>query len=111
MNQSSLIKLGLVMAASSMLLVACESDRTVYRGGRTPREIYVTEPPPPAVTEPMTASPGAGYVWVGGNWVWRGHWTWEPGHWERPPRPGLVWMPPRYEYSGGRYIYVRGHWR
>jgi hypothetical protein len=74
-------------------------------------EIIAAEAPPPPVAEIITVSPDPHFVWVGGGWIWRGHWVWERGHWEQPPRPAAVWVPHHYVYRGGNHIYVRGGWR
>jgi hypothetical protein len=117
MKKISLTKLGLLLLAGSFLATGCVvRERTVYRqpapapavvGG----EVVVTEAPPPMVVENMTVSPGPQFVWVGGNWVWRNHWVWQRGRWERPPRAGVVWVPHRYEYRGGVHVFIRGGWR
>ncbi len=89
-------------------------ERAVYRPGPPPvsEEVIVTEaPPPPPADEVVVASPGPGFVWIGGAWVWRGHWVWERGHWARPPRPGAVWVPHHYEYRNGVHVFIRGRWR
>ena len=48
--------------------------------------------PPPAPVETVLVSPGPGYVWVGGEWVWNGGWVWVGGHWVLPPYPHAVWV-------------------
>jgi hypothetical protein len=58
-----------------------------YPAGQTP------PPPPPDEVQPV--SPGADYVWVGGDWVWNGGWVWVGGHWAFPPFHGAIW------YHGG----------
>jgi hypothetical protein len=75
-------------------------------------EVEVTGPPPPDVVETVTVAPGPGYVWIGGSYWWgpRG-WEWRYGRWGRPPRRGVVWYGPRYEFRGGRHVWIRGGWR
>jgi hypothetical protein len=69
----------------------------------TPEPVVNAAPPaPPAETVVM--SPGPGYVWVGGEWVWNGRWVWAPGHWVIGPRPGAVWV-------GGVWVHDRYGWR
>jgi hypothetical protein len=79
--------------------------------GYVSTDVYVTSDPPPLIVEPIPVSPGIGYVWVGGAWVWRDHWVWDAGRWQRPPRPGAVWYPHRYENRNGQRVFVRGGWR
>jgi hypothetical protein len=113
-------KYTLLILAGSFLATGCVyRERTVYRhpGGRVVTtetvgsEVVVSEPPPAPIVETVTVSPGPDFVWIGGAWVWRGHWVWEHGHWARPPRPGLVWVPHHYEYRNGVHIFIRGGWR
>ena len=42
-------------------------------------------------------SPGEGYVWVDGFYVWdpsqdHQEWVWIMGHWTMPPYPGQKWL-------------------
>jgi hypothetical protein len=77
-------------------------------------EVEVTSAPPPAAeVDVQGVAPGPGYVWVGGEWTWGpgGHWVWARGHWGRPPHAGAVWEPSRYEFRGGRHVFVHGRWR
>ncbi len=76
-----------------------------------PAEVVVTEAPPEPVIETVTVAPSPGWLWVGGAWVWHGHWVWEPWRWCRPPHPGAVWVPHRYVYRHGAHVVVRGYWR
>ena len=68
--------------------------------------VYVQVGPPTAIVETVPASPGAGYVWVGGyyNWtgsgyVWvHGHYAhhagaWCAGHWRHVQHSGWYWIP------------------
>jgi outer membrane lipoprotein SlyB len=71
-----------------------------------------TAPPPPSPPrETVVVAPGPGYVWIGGDWVWRGGWVWGGGYWAWPPHPGAVWV--RGYWAGGPYGWRRvpGHWR
>lgn len=115
MNVSSFLKTMLLLPAASFLLASCVyHERGVYSEPAPPAagtEIVVNDAPPPPVVEEVTISPGPEFVWVGGFWVWRGHWVWEHGHWARPPRAGAVWITPRYIYRDGRHIYIHGGWR
>ena len=39
---------------------------------------------PAAIVETPPASPGPGWFWVRGHYVWeRGGWVWRAGHWVR----------------------------
>ena len=74
-------------------------------------EVVVPQAPPAPIVETVTVAPDPNYVWVGGVWVWRDRWVWSPGHWDRPPHPGAIWIGPRYEHRRGRYVVVHGYWR
>ena len=74
-------------------------------------ELEVGGAPPPPVADVVVASPGVGFVYLPGAWVWEGRWVWTRGHWDRPPRAGMRWAPHHYEYRNGRHVFVRGGWR
>ncbi len=71
-----------------------------------------TSAPPSRKTENPGAPPVAGAVWLSGFWRWNvasSSYNWNPGHWERPPGEGYVWVAappdPRTGYSiGGKWI-------
>jgi hypothetical protein len=105
----------LLATAGSLLLSGCVvRERTVYRTAPAtyapaPEQV-VTEAPPPVIVETQTISPGPAFIWIGGAWVWHGHWVWEHGRWGRPPHPGAVWRPHHYEYRNGVHVFIRGGW-
>jgi hypothetical protein len=74
-------------------------------------QIVVPTAPPPIVVEKTIPSPGAGYAWIGGAWTWNNHWTWQRGHWDRPPHPGQVWVPHQYSFQNGKRVYTQGGWK
>jgi hypothetical protein len=70
--------------------------------------IRTTGPPPPPRVQRIPTSPGAGWVWVGGRWVWRHqHWVWAEGRWRRL-EPGFVWVRPRAYRTSGTWRWARG---
>ena len=73
--------------------------------------VEVQDDPPPLIVETMPVSPGPDFVWVGGSWVWNGHWVWEHGRWGRPPHAGAMWVANRYEVRNGHRVFIRGGWR
>jgi len=78
-----------------------------------PGYAYYAPVPPPAVrVEAYGVAPGPGYVWINGNWGYRGsgH-VWIPGRWERPPHNHSAWVEGRWEHQGNRWAYRQGHWR
>jgi hypothetical protein len=73
--------------------------------------VVPTAPPPIVVEKTIPTSPGAGYAWIGGAWSWNNHWTWQRGHWDRPPHPGQVWVPHQYNFQNGKRVYIQGGWK
>jgi hypothetical protein len=111
-----------MIAGGAMLLAGCEvrvrepyvavrPAPVVVEGPAVGAEVDVAGPPPPPQVDVQVAAPGPGFFWIGGAWAWHGRWEWDRGHWDRPPRPGAVWVPHRYAYRNGRHVWVRGHWR
>jgi hypothetical protein len=43
---------------------------------------------PAPLAEVVPVSPGSGYIWVPGSWVWENGWVWLRGQWVPPP----VWF-------------------
>jgi hypothetical protein len=67
------------------------------------------QPPPPPQAEKQDP-PRAGFVWIAGEWDWRGgKYEWIPGHWERE-RAGKRWRPSRWEQRDGVYTRTPGDW-
>ncbi len=51
-----------------------------------------------------------GYLWVGGNYEWRGNaYVWIPGRYEAERR-GYRWREPRWDVRDGVYVRVDGGW-
>jgi len=72
--------------------------------------VYETPPAPKSETAPPAPSEAA--VWVEGHWRWTADdasWAWVSGHWI-PPRPGHVYVQPRWERRGRGWMFIRGHW-
>jgi hypothetical protein len=75
--------------------------------------LYVPTGPPVAIVETRPASPGAGYVWVGGYHRWDGNaYAWERGHWDQPPTGHRAWAAGRWQHhpKNGWY-WTDGRWR
>jgi hypothetical protein len=71
---------------------------------------YVTDQPnEPVYVQP--ASPGAGYVWIDGEWGWSGgRYIYTHGYWSRP-RAGYHWQRGRWGHTAHGYHWNRGGWR
>src|SRR2546429_373685 len=73
-------------------------------------DVYVSNPPPPPVTDYRSSPRGLGSLGVDGYGDWPGYdWAWTNGYWA-PPRAGYVYVRPSYEMVGGRWQYRRGYW-
>jgi len=71
---------------------------------------YVTDQPTEVVYERGVA-PGAGYVWIDGDWVWSGgSYRWRNGYWGHP-RAGRTWERGHWDHTARGYHWNRGHWR
>lgn len=116
MKNTSLIKLGIILSACSVLAAGCAVEASGPGGAvavsTEPGIVYADSAPPPLIGEPVTVAPGPDFVWIGGGWVWGGNrWAWEKGRWEHPPHPGAHWAAGHYAYRDGRHTFVRGRWR
>ena len=70
--------------------------------------VAIGVPPPPQTVIVPRHRPG--FVWVPGYWRWTGYsYLWIRGHWV-PHRRGYYWAPPRYSREGHYYRYHRGYW-
>jgi len=77
-----------------------------------PTVVVVDDRPPAPLVETVAAVPPApGYVWIGGNWVWNGHWVWVGGHWSNPPRPAAVWVPGYWVRGPHGWFRTEGYWK
>ncbi|MEO5593751.1 MAG: hypothetical protein ABIR15_15660 [Chitinophagaceae bacterium] len=74
-----------------------------------PTQVVASRPADVMYTRPAT--PGSGYVWVGGDWYWTGgRYTWREGRWDRG-RLGHNWNDGRWVQTRRGYRWNRGHWR
>lgn len=70
--------------------------------------IVSTQPSEPYYVRP--ASPGVGYVWVDGDWYWRGgRYVYRNGYWARP-HGARVWVGGSWYRHGNGYRWRRGYW-
>ena len=100
-----------LVALNALLFLGSGCDSYTAQPSQPAAEVEVNSAPPAPIVEDIPRSPGEGYIWISGAWVWSGRWTWESGHWDRPPRPGAVWVPHRYAVHDGKHVFVRGGWR
>ncbi|MES2330015.1 MAG: hypothetical protein V4539_10460 [Bacteroidota bacterium] len=91
-----------ILAASAFaacLLSACDAD--MYTVSARLDEPYYERP----------VSPGAGYVWISGDWVRSSNgYSYRQGYWSRP-RGTRVYVAGNWQQRGNGYYWQRGHWR
>lgn len=69
-----------------------------------------TVAPPPAPSETVIVAPGPDFVWILGEWSWRGRWVWLGGHWIQRPFPRASWVPGAWVHGRHGYRHFPGHW-
>jgi len=76
-----------------------------------PTRYTVTEQPVAPVYERPVA-PGVGYVWIDGDWRWRGgRYVYVNGYWARPRGGSRAWVSGTWVRSGNGYYWRHGYWR
>lgn len=89
--------------------------REVTTAGPAPvvagRSVVVTQAPPPVRVETQTVSPGTGYIWTRGHWVWTGAgYQWVAGTWVARPRASATWVDGTWVRRGDGWVWVDGRW-
>jgi hypothetical protein len=115
MKRLDLLKLAL-LAGLIPFFAGCVTREVVYRPAPAPvpTAVVATDPaPPPTQVEVIPQVPGDPnvWVWVPGEWVWRGHWVWRGGRWAARPYVGAVWIHGGWGWRGHRRIWVGAHWQ
>jgi hypothetical protein len=111
LQASRQVKFLIILAA---LAIAAVASGCYVRGVGWEVEWEVDVQPPPLQSEVVLEAPGPNFIWVPGYWDWDvrvRHYAWKAGRYERPPRRGARWEPPRHEVRGNRHYYHPGHWR
>lgn len=87
------------------------SSGTATAGGEK-IDVPVSEAPPPEKAEgARPASPGYGYIWVGGYWDYLdGNYIWRDGRWVQG-KADYEYVRARYEYTGKEWVFHRPHWK
>ncbi len=100
------------MSKHAMVIAAALSAALAGSSAFSQVTVTGTTGPPPLIAESQPPSPGAGYVWIGGNWTWSGRaFTWSAGRWEQPPAQAQTWEPPQWETQGRTHRLRPGRWR
>src|ERR1700759_3046030 len=81
---------------------------TLFAGCATRATFVVRERPvEPVYTRPAPPAPNA--VWIAGEWEWRGgRYEFVPGHYVVNER--RVWVPGHWRETPGGFIWEKGHW-
>lgn len=113
--------LAALTGAIALILPACVVTGSVHEREYHPRPyvvegppagyVVVRERPPEVVFTPSPPPPRGDVVWVPGYYMEdRGRWVLVQGHYEARPRPGAVWVAPRYERAGAEIRFYSGGW-
>lgn len=74
-------------------------------------QVYVTVRPEWHRVERRPAGP-RGNVWIEEDWEYRGgRYVAVGGHWASPPHPGWVWVPGRWVHERRGWQWIPGRWR
>jgi WXXGXW repeat (2 copies) len=66
---------------------------------------------PADVIYTRSAAPGAGYVWINGDWYWSGgRYEWQQGRWDRG-RLGHNWHEGNWVQTRRGWRWNKGRWR
>lgn len=112
-RRGNLQLLSLLAVASVVLGLAALGTAGCTVGVGYDDEYEVGGPPPALQDDVVIASPGPGYVWIGGDYEWNvgaKEYRWRAGRWEQPPRARASWQKGHYEMRNGRHYYRPGHW-
>jgi len=71
---------------------------------------YVPEPPPSLENGPTLPPPSDNSIYISGYWTYNQNgFQWSPGFYTKA-RPGLVWNPPRYQWTPNGNVFLNGYW-
>jgi hypothetical protein len=89
--------------------ITFESCSTYVVGRNRPGPVVVVRPAPPYYARPLAPYPN--YVWIDGEWAWRGgSYVYINGYWARPI-PGRIYIAGHWRNGRGGYYWVPGHWK
>ena len=94
-----------------LVLVALVLGASLSFSSSASAQVYVNVRPTFApVVRPAPPSPR--HVWVDEDWEYRGgRYVSVGGHWVAPPRPGMAWVPGRWVHYRRGWQWRPGHWR
>ena len=92
-----------------LVIISLVAGATMFNGCGPSRYTVAEQPVAPAYERPV--SPGPTYVWVDGDWRWRGgRYAYTNGYWARP-RGGRNYATGTWVHGGRGYYWRRGYWR
>lgn len=105
-----------ILTSAAMIIAALDAcappaGAGVYNRGGV---VYVRRAPPPPMARVLLASPGPGYAWFEGRWVWntgRADYVWEPGRYVAIPAGYRRYEPGRWVHRRQGYLWIEGRWR
>jgi hypothetical protein len=103
--------LALAFAASTGCSVI--SSDTSANDTKNALTVQVAKAPPQEKEEAKEhpASPGFGFIWVGGYWDYLdGNYVWRDGRWVQG-KPDYEYVRARYEFDGKSWVFHRPHWK
>jgi hypothetical protein len=90
----------IIFAVIAIGLSSCGPSAVVVR----------TRPEPPIYSRPY--SPGPNYVWVDGEWIWRGNqYVYKQGYWAPIRRKNDIYVQGHWRAGKGGWYWVPGHWK
>ena len=111
LSSSDIIDLHNSGVSDTVINFMISTPTQVVNDANVPAGPVVAQAPPAPLVQTVVVSPGPGYVWIGGEWIWNGGWVWRAGYWAYPPYVHAVWVP-AYWHRGPHGWYCRpGHWR
>ena len=96
-----------VMNTISKITAVAVMAVTLWSCGPT-SVVVASHPEPPMYVRPV--APHAGYVWIDGDWYYRGgHYVYHRGYWAAP-RPSHTYISGHWERRGNGWYWQRGYW-
>ena len=100
LNEKNMKKLGYVMM-SILIMMSTYSCSSGHYVSAQPEAVVITRP----------AQPGLNYVWVDGDYYYRGgRYAYRQGYWARP-KTGRNWQTGTWMKTPRGYYWRRGGWR
>jgi hypothetical protein len=87
------------------------SSQPIAAGMTDDTDTEADQPPPDLFDYDQPFAPGPFFLWIPGYWAHNpSGFFWVPGQWSRAPYYGVLWTPPYWGFSNGRYRFHSGYW-